>query len=426
MTYGVESELRMNDNLGLAVVSPGISTLWDNRLTLGFLSETPVSQLRFNAGGTLRAAALPGQPFDIGFGEPFVNTEYNWEGANSRFTADGSWRRVDLTFADPLLLIEDDELTDTDLIVDSGSRTTTSAGVSFEYGLNDPFGFGAELGYDALSYSGTTDPGLFDSRTLSASVFTRFQFSPVAEGRLTASWEKYDAEDAAETGRDTLTLTAGVTYEIDPITTFGASLGYNYITETTNAPSETVTQGVNGSINVTRELANGSAGLVFDSTLGANGRRNTLTASRAMELPTGSLEASLGVTYGPSGDFLPVGSLSYSYELPRGTITAALTQSVSTNTGGTDSARTTARIGYTTEVTRLSSLSFEADFAAVSDLGAAPVDRTTLTSLRATYAYELTPNLDLSAGYEHRMRTETGSARRNSNEIFLVLEHRFE
>lgn len=426
LTYGFVSELRVNDNLGLDDPSPGVSTLWDNQLSLGFVSETPVSQLRFDIGGTVRVSKLPGQSFDATFDEPFAEASYALDGANSRFEADASYRKVDLTFADPLLLIQDSEVTDTDLIVDTGSRVRTNARVFFEYGLTDPFGFGAELAYNGLFYTNTTDPGLYDSRTTSASAFTRFQFSPVAEGRLTASWEKYEADDAVQTERTTRALTAGLNYEIDPITTFVASLGYVDITETDNLPSTATTQGVNGAVELTREMANGSAALAFDSVLTVDGRRNTLTASRALELPTGGLEASLGVTRGPSGTFYPVGSLDYVYELPRGTITASLNHRIVTNTGGTDSARTSASLGYETEVTRVSSLSFEADFAAVADLSAAPVDRTTLTSLRATYSYELTPNWDLSAGYEHRIRTETGATRRSSNEIFVVFEHKFD
>ena len=87
---------------------------------------------------------------------------------------------------------------------------------------------------------------------------------------------------------------------------------------------------------------------------------------------------------------------------------------------------TSATVGYTTQINPLSSLSFEADFASVADLGATPTSRTNLASLRAAYSYRLTETFDLTAGYEHRIRTETGQPRANSNELFLVLEHRFE
>lgn len=426
LSYGLVSELRVNDNLGLADPSPGVSTLWDNRFTLGFLSETPVSQFRFDTGATLRASILPGQPLDATLDDPFAMVSYTWDGPNSRLEADASYRKVDLTFADPLRLIGDGEIEDTDLIVDTGSRTTTAANLSFEHGLNDPLGFGFDLGYQGLQYAGTTDPGLFDSRTYSASAFTRFRFSPVAEGRLTASWEEYDADDATQTNRETLGLIAGLSYEIDPITLFEASLGYERITQTTNLPSTATQQGLSGSFGLTRDMRNGAAGLVFESNLGINGRRNTLTASRMIELPTGSLDASLGVSVGPSGTFLPVGSLDYVYELPRGAITASLNHSLGTNTLGNDVATTSGAIGYRADINALSSLSFEADFASVADLGATPVDRTTLASLRASYSRELTETLDLTGGYEYRFRTETGATRRSSNEIFLVLEYTFD
>lgn len=426
VTFGLESTLRANSNLGLDDPSPGFTTLWDNRATLGFYSETPVSELRFDIGGTLRGAALPGLPLSATFDDPFAILGYTWEGASSRFEADASYRKVDLSFIDPLSLVEGDELDDTDLIIDDGSRITTAARLLFETGLNDPFGFGVEVGHRGLQYAGTTDPGLFDSWTNSASAFTRFEFSPVAEGRLTANWEQYDADDAIMTSRRTLGLTAGLIYEISPITTLEASLGYAHITQTTNLPSSTVMSGLSGSVGLTRTMVNGSAGLVATSNLTANGRLSTLTASRAMELPNGALDASLGVSLGPSGTFIPIGSLDYLYALPRGTITASLDRRVGIGGTGDDVVTTAASLGYTTEINRLSSLSFDADFASVADFGVAPADRTTLTSLRATYAYELAPDWDLTAGYEHRIRTETGVTRRSSNEIFVTLDYTFD
>lgn len=424
-SFEVQSSLRVNDNLGLDDPSPGVSTLWDNTVTLGFLSETPVSQLRFDVGGTLRTALLPGTPASLAFDDPFAVFGYTLEGPNSRLDIDASYRRVNLSFLDPLSqILDEEELEDTDLIVDDGTRITTNASLRYEGGLTDPFGYGVELGHQGIRYSGTADPGLFDSWTNSAAVFTRFTLSPVAEARVSANWAQYDADDAVMTSRQTLGLTAGLTYEISPITRIDASLGYNYITETTNLPSTTVTTGLNGSFGITREMPNGSAGLVLASTQTTNGRRSSLTANRAMELPTGSLAASLGVSYGPSGDFIPVGSLVYVYAMPRGEITASLRHSASLATGGGDVVTTAASLGYRTEINALSSLSFDADFASVSDLGAA--DKTTLTSLRAAYSYELTPELDLSAGYEHRIRTETGMARRSSNEVFLVLDYKFD
>ncbi|MBV7379816.1 hypothetical protein [Maritimibacter dapengensis] len=416
----------MNDNLGLGNPSPGVSALWTNRFTMGFETGTPISTFTFNAGVSARGAALPTVPFTGLLDEPFANATYVREGVNSRLELAASYRQINLDFADPLTLIdEDDELDDTDLIIDSGSRVTTQASVLFEGGLQDPFGYGIALDHNRTTYTGTTDPALFDSMTNSAEVFTRFRFSPVLEGRLAASKTLYSANDAVMTNRDTLAATAGLTYEFDPITVFEASLGYDYITETTNVPTTTVRSGFSGSLGLTREVPTGSYGLMLDSDLSINGRRNTLTASRAYELPTGSLDASLGVTRGPSGMFFPVGSLAYVYDLPRGQITAGAQRRVTTGDALNDVVRTNLNLGYTTDINQVSSLAFEADFAAVEDFGVAPVDRTILASLRATYSYELTEDWDISAGYEHRIRSDSALGRRHSNEVFVVLDYTF-
>lgn len=425
-TFGVNSTLRVNDNLGLNNPSSGVSALWTNRFTMGFETGTPISTFTFNAGVSARGAALPTVPFTGLLDEPFANVLYVREGANSRLEVGASYRQINLDFADPLTLIEEDEeLDDTDLVIGSGSRVTTQANLLFEGGLQDPFGYGITLDHERTTYTGTTDPGLFDSMTNSAGVFTRFRFSPVVEGRLAASKTLYTANDAVMTNRDTLAVTAGLTYEFDPITVFDASLGYDYITETTNAPSTTVRSGLSGSFALSREVPTGSYGLMFDSDLTINGRRNTLTASRAFELPTGSLDASLGVTRGPSGAFLPVASVDYVYQMPRGQIVAGAQRRVTTNDTLDDVARTNVNLGYTTDINQVSSLAFQADFAAIEDYGVTPVDRTMLASLRATYSYELTEDWDISAGYEHRIRTDSTLGRRHSNEVFVTLDYTF-
>lgn len=413
LTFGLTSTLRVNDNLDLDPVSPGSTTLWENRLSFGYLTETQISRFSVDLGATLRAASLPGASTSADIDEPSVALRYTREGANSLFEAAANYAQVDLAFEDPLGNIDDDGL-----ITDSGTRTNMRTSLNFETGLNDPLGFGATLSHNTRGFSGTADPDLYDSETNSVELFTRLQFSPLAEGRLTLSRTEYDAEDVEQTERTTQSAVASVTYDINPITTLQASLGYAEIEETTNLPSMTNVDGLIAALVLTREASNGSASLELESSLDEDGRSDTIRIGRALDLPTGSLSASVGATRTPFADWGLIGSLDYARELPRGMITASLDRSF-----GGDTRTTRAGLGYTTDINPVSSLAFQLDYAETDDT--VIVDTTSLSSFRATYTRELTPDWDLSAGYEYRHRTESGTASRDSNEIFLVLERDF-
>ena len=420
LTFGVDSRLSVSDNYSLEVTSPGNSTILDTTLSFGYLSQTATSRFAFDMDGVLRIADLPGAGSSGGTRFDDINAalSYSHEGVNSRFSATANYNRIDLDFLDPFALTE---ISDVDLTNSSGTRNSRNARVIFEIGINDPLGFGIELGHEAFSYSDTTDPILFDSKTDDIALTSRLRLSPVAEARVRLSQEDYSADDLILTDRTTRALSFGVAYELSSVTTLDTSVGIEEI-ETVGTGTD---RGSFGTISLTRAMANGTAGLVLDQSFGIEGGRTTLTAARDLALPSGTLAFSFGVTRGEQSGTGVVGSIDYSQTLPRGTLTASLDRSVDSNTAGNDILTTSATLGYSMALSAVSDLSFDFDYADIKNDGSGTTSNTNRKSLRAEYTHALTQDWDLSAGYEHQRLVTEGTGTADSNTIFLTLGRDF-
>ena len=418
LTFGVETSLSVSDNYNLAVTAPGTSTILDTTLSFGYLSETAIDRFAFDIDGVLRGSDIPGVGSDFRFDDTNAALSYTREGANSRFSATADYNRVNLDFLDPFALAD---LSDTDLINSSGILESSNASLIFETGINGPLGFGIELGHEGTDYSDTTDPGLFDSTTDDIALTSRLRLSPVAEGRIRLSQEDYRADDVANTDRTTRALSFGVAYELSAVTLLDASIG----AETIDSAGAGTSRGTFGTVSLTRALANGSAGLVLDRSFGIEGGRTTITANRSMDLPSGTLAYSLGVTQGELGGTEVIGNIAYSQTLPRGTLTATLDRSVESSTSGNDILSTNAAVGYSLALTPVSGLSLDFDYAEVENVGSGTASNTKRSSLRAEYTHELTPDWDLSAGYEHQRSVTEGTGTADSNTIFMTLGREF-
>lgn len=416
LTFGIETSLRISDNYTLDVTPPGTSTILDTGLSFGYLNETAVDRLAFDAEGVLRASDLPGAGGDVRFDDYSLAFSYVREGADSRFSIDAAYTDANLDFLDPFEFIDDGIL-----LSGSGRRAISSANLNFETGINGPLGFGIELDHEALDYSDTTDPSLFDSQTDEIVLTARARISPVIEGRARLLQEDYSAEDLVLTDRTTRALSFGATYEISPVTTLDASLGLERIDDSVTGDDE----GTFGTLSLTRALANGSAGVELDRSFGSEGGRTTLSANRAMELPTGTLAFSLGVTQGEADGTGIVGSVDYTQTLPQGELDASLERRVTSSSAGDDVLTTTVALGYSMPATPVSILSFDFDYVAVDDVGPGSTTSTDRSTFRAAYTHELTPDWDLSAGYEHQRLSTEGSGTASSNEIFMTLGREF-
>ena len=423
LTFGIRSTFQVNDNYTLDPVTAGTATIFDTRLSFGLVKETRRDTFSLLADGVLRAADLP-TGSDMRFDDPGLRLSYAHDAADSRLTADAEWRRANLDFLDPF------EITDirnpSDLTNATGEREIRRGRLTFETGIDAPLGFLFDLGKEKVNYTNTTDPDLYDQSTDDVAVTTRLRFSSVAEGRVRFSQEDFTAEDTNRTDRRTRDLTFGVAYALSPIDTLDITFGQAEVRETLRAFATTTTDtGMIGSLGLTRELGNGSAGLLLDRSFSVNGGRTSLSFSRAIDLPTGRLAASIGATKGEVGSTELIGSLDYLQDLPRGRITARVDRTVDTGSDGDDILATRAALGYFLDLSPVSAMSLGLDYAAIGNAGASTAEEVKRTGFRATYLQSLTEDWNLSVGYEHLRRDSNIDGKANSNTVFLTLNRDF-
>jgi len=425
LTFGIRSTLSATDNYDLDPDDSENAELFDNRLSFGYHNRRANDVLSLDLSGVLRANEPPdgANTFD----DRRTRLGYDRQGVNSAlsFGADYSFSSVDAR--DPFEdgFFDDDLPEEADLTQDRGDEEQISTRFRFESGLNDPVGFILEGRYRDRSFTETTDPDLFDTEIFNLSGTTRFTLSPMTETRLVLRYEDYSADDVPQTDRQTTSVNLGLTQALSQVGTLDLLLGYQEIEtdETVLGTRRTETDtGLVGSVDLTRELTRGTIGTSFDVSESENGRTATWLVSRAMPLPRGGLEISLGATSDVSDTIRPVGSLDFTHEMKRSILTASLERQVRTSSRSNELQTTQASLGYTYEINSLSDLDFSANVAELAQAGGPTVSDTIRADLRATYSRELTADWRLSTGYEYRVRDEDGVGSATSNRVFLTLE----
>ena len=113
------------------------------------------------------------------------------------------------------------------------------------------------------------------------------------------------------------------------------------------------------------------------------------------------------------------------YNLPRGRISGRVFQRYGGGQGGSDSRVTGAGLGFTHELTRVSSLALDASYATQADEDdpdEPDIDRTDFT---ASYIHSLTETVSAQIGYGFRHRVEDPEDA-TSNSVFLIIGKTFE
>lgn len=428
LTFGIGTTLSATDNYNLDPNNGEDATLFDTRLSFGYLNRRASDVFSLDVSGLLRANEPPGGSSVLD--DRNVRLGYEREGVNSRLSFGADYNFASVDAFDPFddRFFEDDPLDPTDLTQDRGDREQFGTRFSFETGLDGPLGFLLEGRYRDQSFSDTTDPDLFDTEILNLSGTTRFTLSPVTEGRVVLRYEDYSAEDVPQTDRMTSSLNFGVTQALSPVSTLDVIVGIQEIEteETIGGLRQTDTDtGFIGGLDFTRELARGTIGTSFDVRESVNGRTATWLVSRAMPLPRGAIELSLGAASDVDDTILPVGSLTLTHEMKRSTLTASLERQVATSSRSEELRTTRASLEYRHAINSISDLGFSANLAELDRAGGPAVNDTTRADLRATYSREITPDWRLSSGYEFRWRDEENVGSATSNRVFLTLEREF-
>lgn len=427
LRFSFENTVTADDNPDLSVTNPQSETRFDSRLGMNLTSTTRLQSLALSVDGGLRFSDQP-LSTNSAFQDPSVRLAFTRDTGNSRISTTARYRKSDVTSFDPLTL-PSGEVSTTDLIATTGTVVSYGAGVKLETGVNDPIGFVVSANLDGRKYSDTTDPDVYDYRDAAVSLTTRLRVSEITRVDVSLGLRDYDATDAEQTKRQTQSISALVAHELSPLVTVETRLGYSqFETDETilGVPVRTDDSGAFGSVEVMRDMANGTASFGVFSERDTVGNRNALRFSRDLDLPRGKLSTAVGLAARGGEAAQLVGTLNYTEELPAAAFNVALQRQLSLSTDDEDVLYTSLSLGYSLELSDVSGLGLTADWRRTEDGGVGAADTVDRQTLRATYSHDLTQDWGLTAGYQHRRLDDSASGKATSNSVFLTLGRSFD
>lgn len=417
----IRTEFEIDDNGGLRNESPGNDTSIVNELELSIVSNTPTQRVSLAFGADVQFEDKARGQEDKGVEDPFVRLSYRLDGPDSRLTFNGTFRTDD--FIDSVFLDTDDDLVEDTVFTSDGDVDRLNLSFAYSFGLNAPIGLDFFARRSERSFTNVVNPDLFDRTEDNYGVTGRFRINPAATARVIWRETRFSAEDSLQTERDTTNIGLGLAYEIRPDLTFDGEITQTSIEQqTTGATRET--DGVSGSLSLTRELSNGNIGIVAEQEQFTGTVRSELQVVRNLVLPQGAFSFGAGVSTSDTGDDALVGSVSYANELPTGSLTAELTRTATVNDSNEEVARTELAVDYNYEINPVSGLIFGLDIANVDDAGTGVTNDTTRTDFSVTYRRQLTRDWDWRFGYEGRFENRGDNTAR-SNAIVTSIGRSF-
>lgn len=378
LTLGVAQRFEASDNADLNDPSDGNSQLSTTQLSFGFVSETRISRLALEASGGLRTTN--------GLTSPQISLAYDRSVAEASLSLRAALSESDITDNNTIDLTfptADDALADAS---GAGKQRIQSLDAALNLREDAPLSFALTAGLTDVNYIDTTDPALVNNRRTRAGITASLALSEVATANLGLRYATYEEDTPGATQR--------------------------------------VTKGFDAGVDIERTNGVVSANFSVDDT--PEGTLSSLSFGRSFDMPVGSLSADIGAARGVNGDTILTGGLGYSRELPLGQITARLRRDVVAGSDDTQREIAAMSLGYSQELTPLSSLSLNMNY---SDSQQANTDDTTTnTNVGITYTRMLTEDWGLDIGYNKGQRRQTGTTNSDarSNTIFLELSRDFE
>lgn len=431
----VADEARAQD--GLLGLVGGLSATADLSFGLEFSddegdSETVLSSdVLFTLSSVTRTQALSiAAGAELDFGDeigpdgdnyelrPNGSFDYVFNNGSTELTlgADIATREIDGAF-------DDDGLDATALIEDDGTRVDTDLAFGIAVGLDAPVGASFDYTRDETSFEDTVDPDLTDSVTETYQAVVTLRPSRTLSFSLSGLMSEETEEDAAATTQEITRYGLATDWQATPILGVTASIGQAEIVTTAMGVTRVI-DGAEGALGFTLDQRNGSYSLDLSRELTVNGPLDRISAGRDLTLSNdASLALSLGVAEFDMGDTVVIGSVIYSQPTRSGSLDLSLRQEADVDSDDADIRRTVLSAGYTHDINRISSISFDASYAEIEELMAGI--ETTARDLDVTYTRALGQNWAFNAGVGFSERTETGAATTQDREAFLTLERTF-
>lgn len=427
MRFGIYERLESGRNLGLDVPEEGHGTIASTIFSFGLNSETRNQVFNLDATTALRFSNLPDEGSETDFGDTRLNLDYAREAANAGMLLEAGYLGYDIGFLRSLSDFVDDEGVinlppDFADLTGGGTRREYDLRAEFDFGRQDLIGYNFFARVNSLSYSDTTDAGLFDEDTVEAGVGMTFSLSPRTSAALDYGFERNDRDDSDQTVEDTTELVFAIAHEASSRTVLDFSLGYSKIDESRLSGDE-ITEGFIGGLGLEYAMPNGEITANLDSTLESEGRLDTLTVGRNLDIPNGIFSVSFGGARVPGGESDWIGSLIYEQERGPNDVFVRFSREVTANAERELRYETVADIGYVRFLSPVSRIGFGAIYALVDETASDP--RTEYSELSAVYSHRLTEYWNFNTGVNYRVRDEDGLGKATSPLVFVQVGRDF-
>jgi hypothetical protein len=398
LTTTISQSLVADTNYNLDDPSPGTSYYGDSRIAIDYLKQTSTQSLAFGLDTGLRSLAEADQDFEFVVASPSTaNVDYRVEGADTRFNAGARIRSRRVDFFGPIDI--DGPLPDdlTGFQQDS-IEYRSDANVGFSIGTNSPSTWDFTVAATNFDYNEDTgENNLVPRRSVQGDGTWTLQITPVFATVAALGYYWYSADNTTDEEITVAEGDFGVAYTPTENLRVRAGLGY-----ADRKRDQTIADVRDTTEHDTGPVVRGDFRYVQPNFTVLGDARFTTAA--------------------PQDRFS--GTLRGFYNLPRGRVTGRVFQRYGGGQGGSDSRVTGSAIGFSHELTQVSSLAFDASYATqVDEEGDDPdIDRTDLT---ASYIHSLTETVSAEIGYGFRHRVEDPDDA-TSNRFFLVIGKSFE
>lgn len=412
--------LEFSDNPDFTSDFSGTALRSRTDLSFGLESETAAQRISVGVGAAWRytLSTSDDQPTREGLTDPFVTLDYERNSATSLLSFGASYRESDV--GDLSFVIDPDTL---DIVVDDGTVERTTLSFGLDTGIGAPFGLSIDAFYARRNYFETTDPDLTDNEFFRFSGEARFRLTPTTSASLIARYSDDNDIGTSDFQRKTTRVGFGIDHELSPIQRIGFDVTADVIDTTENGTTSSE-EGYSFALTYGRDLPNGGFSIAASSVLENIGTRNTISFSRDLDLPDGSLVFSAGVTNNDTSDLNPILGIEYARELRDGEISARVEQRVDQGRTSDDEFRNRLiEVAYSQQINSVSGWQTSFGFAESEDLSDGSLDRQ--TNFGISYRRDLTRDWDIVGGYRYRSLDSTDEANRDSNTFFLTIERDF-
>lgn len=381
-------------------------------IDVGYFSSTHNQRLTFQTGVTARALENRHDLID-----PYLLVSYARFNRDFEISGELSYVRSEIE-GDDL----DADFDAGDLARQVGRREGIGFGLRLVTGRTAPFGTDTELRYAQETFSdGATDE---DSTTHTARSTLRFSIDPRIELSLTGFWEQEETDDVANTVETTRRLTFGTELAIDRAWSASASIGYADI-ETETLGGTVSTDGIEGSLILTRDLPNGGLAFSMDHVLDTDGWRNSIRVRRTIEMANGDLfDASIGQVFFEEGGSGHLASLDYTRNTRTGVLSFGVDYSSDLDPTDQLVQRTRLNALMRQDITDDSGWSLDGALARVDHDNPAAVDAMRI-DVGLAYLRALSNDWNLAVRVEHQILYQDGGLADRTNVLSLNLERRF-